>query len=76
MREIWRRYLEELLNVENENQIEEEPCVEGPIEEIARKEVEEALKSMKTGRASGPSRVTSELLKFAGNSGIDEIFMI
>ena len=76
VREIWRRYFEELLNVENENRIEEEPCVEGPIEEVSRKEVEDALKCMKNGRASGPSGVTSELLKYAGSSGIDELLLI
>ena len=76
MREIWRRYFEELLNNENENQIEEEPYVEEPIEEISRKEVEYALKCIKNGRAGGPFGVKSELLKYAGSSGIDELLMI
>ena len=65
-----------LLNVENENHIEEEPCMKGPIEEISWREVEEALKCMKNGRAGGPSAVTSELLKFARSSGIDELKVI
>ena len=76
VREIGRRYFEELRNVEYENQIEEESCVEGPIEEISRKEVVDELKCMKNGRVSGPSGVTSELLMYAGSSGIDELLMI
>ena len=52
MRETWRVFFEELLNVKNENPIEEMPCVEGPIEEISRREVEQALKCMKNGMNS------------------------
>ena len=48
--------------------IEEEPCVEGPIKEITRREVEVALQCIENGRAGGLSGVTSELLKFAGRS--------
>ena len=55
MREIWRGYFQELLNVVNENYMEEEPCVEGPVEEVSRREVEEALKCMKNGSAVGAS---------------------
>ena len=38
--------------------------------------MEDALKCMKSERASGPSGVASELLKYAGNSGIDVLLII
>ena len=48
----------------------------GPIQEILRREVEEALQCIKNGKAGRPSGVTSELYKFAGRSGIDELLII
>ena len=73
VREVWRGYFEELLNVENESQVEEVPCVEGPVEEITLEEVGNALGKMKNRRAAGPSGVTSEMLKSAGLIGREEL---
>ena len=36
---MWKGYLESLLKEENKNQFEEEPAVEGPIEDITIDEV-------------------------------------
>ena len=76
MRETWRGYFEEQLSVKKENYTEEELLVEGVIGEISQREVEETLKCVKNGRAGGPSGVSSELLKLAGASEIDELLMI
>ena len=43
--------------------------VEGPCELINEKEVEEAIKVMKAGKAGGPSEVVGEMLKAAGKKG-------
>ena len=76
MRNILRGYFDELTSVENENYFEEQPCVEELIQEILRREVEEALQCTKNGREGRPSGVTSELLKFVGSSGIDELLIV
>ena len=41
-------------------------AVEGPLHEITEQEVERALNGMKNGRASGPSVLMSDMLKYAG----------
>ena len=61
----WRGYFEDLLNRENENILEETPAVHGPLETITKTEVSLALKCMKSGKASGPSEVISEMFKIA-----------
>ena len=73
VREVWRKYFEDLLNVENENEVEEELQVEGPIDEISYEEVKDALQGMKNRKAAGPSGVTTDLFKFAGSTGIEEL---
>ncbi len=37
---------------------------------ITEKEVEEALQKMKRGKAPGPSGVTTDLLRYAGETGV------
>ena len=71
--ERWRRYFEELLNEENENDIPEIEAVKGPIEEITEEEVKKALKGMKTNKAPGPSGLPSDMIKYAGKSAIREL---
>ena len=66
----WRHYMEKLLNVENDwDRILEADIVEGPCELISEMEVEEAIRSMKVGKAAGPSEIVVEMLKAAGNKG-------
>ncbi len=69
----WKRYFSELLNEENQYEIEDHLKVEGPIVGVTEKEVEEALQKMKRGKAPGPSGVTVDLLKCAGETGIREL---
>ena len=65
----WRGYFDNLLNSENPNAIEDTPAVLGPAEDISMEEVALALRSMKSGKASGPSEVTSDMFKLAGELG-------
>ena len=71
--ERWRRYFQELLNEEYGNQIEECDVVEGPIENIAEEEVRTAISKMKDKRATGPSGVSSEMLKAMEGVGVKEV---
>ena len=73
IREVWREYYSDLLNVENPNEIPEERCVEGPVKDICEEEVMKALRSMKVNKASGPSGITCDLFKSAGRTGIEQI---
>ena len=51
VKERWREYMERLLNIENDwDGVLEGDKVEGPYELINEKEVEEAIKVMKTER--------------------------
>ncbi len=66
----WKSYFSELLNEENQYELEDHIKVEGPILGVTVKEVEEALQKMKRGKAPGPSGVTANLLKYAGETGV------
>ena len=61
---IWRNYCREI-GTEYWKQI-----VEGPCELISEREVEEAIRNMKVGKAAGPSEIVVEMLKAAGNKGV------
>ena len=66
--------MERLLNIENDwDGVLEGDKVEGPCELINEKEVEEAIKVMKAGKAGGPSEVVGEMLKAAGKKGIKRL---
>ena len=67
----WKYYMEKLLNIENDwDRILEADIVEGPCELIIEREVEEAIRNMKVGKAAGPSEIVVEMLKAAGNKGV------
>ena len=76
VRNVWKGYFETLLNEENPNEFEEEPPVEGPIEDIDEEEVRAAIQSMKSRKAAGPSGVTTDLIKFGGESATKELHQI
>ena len=71
--ERWKSYFDELVNEANEYHLEEESKVERPIRQVTEEEVKGSLKNMKNGQASGPSGVTSDLLKGAGVTGVKEL---
>jgi hypothetical protein len=73
----WKEYYDELLNIENER--EELPLadpVAGPELPPTLEEVRESLMSMKSRKASGPSGITSDILKALGDEGISWIHNI
>ena len=64
MKNIWRKYMEKLLNVENDWDGEVYfPEVMGPHCLISEEEVAAAIKRLKIGKAAGPSGVVSEMMK-------------
>ena len=63
-KKIWKKYMENLMNVENEWSDNIDPSkVEGTVRRIEVEEVWCAMTRMKTGKASGPSSVAIELFK-------------
>ena len=61
-----------LLNKENQrDELEDTPPVEGPIEELTRKEIKDAIKAMKKGKAAGCSGVSADMIKILEESGVD-----
>ena len=60
----------------NEYQLEEEDKVKRLIWEVAEQMVDKALKSMKAGKAPGPSGVTSDLTKAAEATGVKGLFQV
>ena len=74
--ERWKEYFEALLIGENENELEVIEAVEGPFHEITEQEVERALKGMKSGRVAGPSGLMSDMLEYAGCTGVVEFLRV
>ena len=52
MKNIWRKYMEKLLNVENDWDCH-----------ISEEEVSAAIKGLKIGKAAGPTGVVSEMIR-------------
>ena len=70
----WKQHYVKLLNEEfpweEEHLVYSEPC-QGPHPRIDREWVKEAIHKMKDGKAAGTSGVVAEMLKAAGDTGID-----
>ena len=67
MKNIWRKYMEKVLNVENDWDGEVDcPEVMGPHCLISEEEVAAAIKGLKIEKAAGPTGVVSEMMKAAG----------
>ena len=67
IKERWREYFSNLLNVENFK----EYFGEGPVQEISREEVKKAIESVKKGKAAGCSGLPIDLIKHLGESQVD-----
>ena len=64
---IWKKLMEKIMNEENEwDQMAETDLVEGPVEKVVRNEIEETIQSMKSGKATGPSEVSVEMIVASG----------
>ncbi|XP_047502966.1 uncharacterized protein LOC125048346 [Penaeus chinensis] len=71
IKERWRTYFEQLMNVENDridSVIEARP--EEVIDVITAEEVERALRKMKKGKATGPDDIPVEAWKVLGRTGV------
>ena len=44
--------------------------VEGPVEKVARNEIVEAMQKIKSGKATGPSKVSVEMIVVSGEMGV------
>ena len=72
IKERWEIYFEKLLNEENPRMVFEDGVPNlGTTTMISREEVENALKKMKTGKATGPDGVPVEAWKCLGQEGVD-----
>ena len=74
-KEAWRSHYDRLLNIEfdwDRDNLPQLDPIEGPIK-IDRSKVAKAIKKMKNGKAAGPSGVCAEMLKAAGEVGIDMV---
>ena len=73
IRQRWKEYFNELLNVENPSEMEELESVEGPLQDVMMEEVEITLKSMESNRAPDPSGLNSDILKSGGKVVLEQL---
>ena len=67
---VWKDYMEGIVIEENDlDRDVEEDAVEGPVC-VSREEMLQVLNEMKTGKATGPSEVSLELIASSGGVGI------
>ena len=68
----WRVYFGKLLNEESEwNDELSAEYVEGPADMISKEEIRQAIQDLKVRKAAGPSGVTGEMIKAAGEQAVD-----
>jgi hypothetical protein len=74
LKETWRKYFERLLNEEfdwDRDALEASLEVSGPIEAVTTVEVRAAIRKMKSDRGLGPSGLVADVLKAAGEVGVN-----
>ena len=68
---IWKKHMEKIMNEENEwDHMVETDVVEEPVEKVARNEIVEPIQSMKSGKATGTSGVSVEMIVASGEIGV------
>ena len=75
----WEQHYQRLSNEEFpwcEENLSSAPAVEGPAIHITLDMVRDATKKLKSGKASGPSDITGELIKAAGEPGIKHLHLL
>ena len=71
MAKIWKEHTEKIMNEENEwNHMVETDVVERPVEKVACNEIVEAMQRMKSGKATGTSEVSVEMIVASGKIGV------
>ena len=74
IRNRWKKYFNELLNVENERgESEDVQMIEGPAMMVTVSEVQAAIKEMKKGKAAG---INGDMFKAPGMGGLEWISSI
>ena len=68
--------MHEIMNVEHPYTSSDKPAVEGPFEKVTVAEVKSALRALASKKAPGPSGITAEVLKAAGDPCIDVLTTI
>ena len=64
-------HMEKIMNEENEwDRMVETDLVEGPVEKVVCNEIVEAIQSMKSGKATGTSEVSVEMIVASGEVGV------
>ena len=68
---IWKEHMEKIMNEKSEwDRMVETDLVEGPVEKVVRNEIVEAMQSMKSGKATGTSEVSVEVIVASGEIGV------
>ncbi len=78
IKQRWERYFEGLLNPNEEirdNNFSAQDILEHETE-ILRSEVEESLKSAKSGKAPGIDGISIEIIKAAGEAGVELLWRV
>ena len=68
---IWKEHMEKIMNEENEwDRMVKTDVVEGPVEKVVRNEIVEANQKMKSGKVTGPSKVSVKMIVANGEIGV------
>ena len=68
---IWKEHMEKIMNEENEwDRMVETDLVEGPVKKVVRNEIVKAIQSMKSGKATGTSEVSVEMIIASSEIGV------
>ena len=71
MAKIWKEHMEKIMNEENEwDRMVETDVVERPVEKVGRDEIVEAMQRMKSGKATGISEISVEMIVASGKIGV------
>ena len=68
---IWKKHIKKIMTEENEwGGMVETDLIEGPVKKAACNEIVEAIQSVKSGKATGPSEVSVEMIVASGEIGV------
>ena len=73
---IWKEYMKKIMNEENEwDCMVETDVVEGLVNKVTQNEIVEAMQRMKSGKATGLSEVSVEMIVASGEIGVKVMIM-